>query len=128
MFHKPIVIIFLAVIFLLLFQLVFDVNPFIAGDYFFAQVGSAVGLSAGVPANPFNTLAGQLKEKELTLLQKEEELAQQERILKEILDNNKTDNSKTLIYFLVIGVILLGLISLNYYLDFRRKKKLDGNL
>lgn len=83
-----------------------------------AKFSSAVGLSVGVPENPINTLARQLEEKEKRLAQKEEDLLKKEDDLKKIIREDKT------VKFLMIGIVVLFfLVMLNYFLDYKRRKK-----
>ena len=83
-----------------------------------AKLGSAVGVSTSVPENPFNKLASQLKEKEEALALKEQELNLKAEEL-------SSDNGGQDILIIVLGagiVVLFGLVLLNYYLDYRRRK------
>ena len=76
-------------------------------------------MSVSVPENPFNRLALQLKEKEERLNQKEIELSEREKDLRNI----KSGQNRLVTGLLVGIVILFGLVILNYYLDWRRRKK-----
>ena len=93
-------------------------SPVSITKFFGAKLGSAVGVSTSVPENPFNKLAGQLKQKEEELALREQEL----NLKAEELDsgNNSQD---LLIIVLGIGIVVLfALVLLNYYLDYRRRK------
>lgn len=99
------------------FQIAFDDNLIIAGRYFLAQADMAagVGASASVPQNPFNSLVQQFQEREQMLSEKEKELQQKDAALQEQA-NGKHNNQN---WFLVV---LLILVLLNFYLDYRRRK------
>ncbi len=116
--HKLKIFFFLFI--LISFLSVLGTNPLDLGKFIGAQIGSAVGIkvTAGVPANPFNTLALQLKEKEEKLAQKEVELNKKEGELNRIASlQNK------LILAMSIGIVVLFfLIILNYYLDYKRRQ------
>lgn len=103
-------------------QFAFNVNPIAISKYLVAQVGSGIGTTASIPPNPFNTLAQQLEEKEETLLKKEGELQQKESVFQERVDKEQNSQSRTLTYLLAGGGVLLILVLLNFYLDFRRKQ------
>jgi hypothetical protein len=113
-------IFFLAVI-IVSFLYNLGVNPIDIVKFIGAEFTSAVNVSgsASVRENPINSLALQLKNKEVALAQKEQSLQDEEASLQKIgsLQNN-------LIIFLSIGIVILFiLIILNYYLDYRRRKK-----
>ncbi|PLX27090.1 hypothetical protein C0583_05090 [Candidatus Parcubacteria bacterium] len=108
--------------FLLLFSVVFlsylGLNPIDLSKYFGASFSSAIGMSVGVPDNPYNKLASQLKEKEEMLNARENALNEREASI------GGTLSDETLIMIMGSGIILLFLlIIINYYLDFRRNKK-----
>jgi len=88
--------------------------------YFVAQVGSEIGVSVSVPPNPFNQLAQQLEEKEISLLEKEKELEQKEA---ELSEKNISERENRFLFLILGGGILLVLILiiLNFYLDYRKK-------
>jgi len=110
---------FLAFI-LIYFLLILGINPVDVGKFIGAKFGSAVGMSISVPENPFNRLALQLKEKEERLVQKEQELNQKESEL----DSANNFSQNKLVFILMVGIIILFvLVLLNYYFDYRRKKK-----
>ena len=91
-------------------------NPINVGQYFGAQVGSAVGMSVDIPENPFNKLALQLKEKEERLDQREKELEQREQ---ELTASGGTDNQTA--FFIASGIMVLFFLLLaNFYMDWRR--------
>jgi hypothetical protein len=99
----------------------FRVNPVDIVKYFGAQVGSAIGVSVSVEPNPFSQLAQQLKEKEIQLQEKEKILAQRET---ELRDRDFLGGGK-IILGLISGllIILFILILLNFYLDYKRRRK-----
>ena len=81
--------------------------------YFMAQAGSAIGVSASVPPNPFNTLAKQIKEKEDELNLRERDVNAREQALEKGKERG----------FLVYGSfgMLLLLVMANFYLDYKRR-------
>jgi len=97
------------------------VSPIDYTKYLGARFSSAVGVSstASVPANPMNTLAMQLKEKEDRLNIWESQLDKRETDLRSesaVLENK-------VIWGMMIGIfILFFLILLNYFLDWHRRK------
>jgi hypothetical protein len=116
-------LLFLAVIIVTLLYN-FGLNPVNVGRYVGAQFGRAVGLSVGVPENPFNKLALQLEEKEDQLNVREKSLNEQEAKLAAQAEVRYSP----LLTGLTIGVIILFLLVIfNYYLDYRRKKRAEKN-
>ena len=93
----------------------YEVNPLAVVRYFLATAGSTVGVSLGVPENPFNTLAQQLKEKETRLENREYVLDEREGELEE----RSLFLPSEIILNLILGmmIMLLSLISLNFYFD-----------
>jgi cell shape-determining protein MreC len=83
------------------------------------QLGSVVGMYAAVESNEYNTLAQQLREQQEALDLREQQLNEQQAVIeKEIRQNNSSST------WLIgsIGVLLLGLVLLNYYFDWRRAR------
>ena len=87
-------------------------NPIDIGVFFGAKMSSAIGMKVGVPENPFNKLAFDLKQKEERLDEREKELNQREKTIREIRDNNSND---LLIIILGIGIgifiVLIAILS-----------------
>lgn len=82
-----------------------------------SMVASAIiTSSAAVPANSDNTLAQQLREKEMTLNEREQRVAQLEEI------RNQSDNRSTTLSLISLGasLVLFGLVALNFYRDAQR--------
>lgn len=73
---------------------------------------SAVGVYTEIPSNPTNALNKQLQEKEAELLKKEAEI------------NNRQAPFQNKIF--IGGGIILTLVLLNFYLDYRHRKN-SGN-
>jgi hypothetical protein len=100
------------------FFLVLGMNPVDLSRIITGKMGQAVGISVGVSENKYNKLAAQLEDKEDRLDAREGELA--------LLEKKMSDSYKgqeTLILFLFAGImILFMLVSVNYYLDYKRKK------
>ena len=88
------------------------------GNYFLAQTGSAIGVSVSVPPNPFNTLAQQLQEKEDSLHFRERDLEAKE---KKLTEDGKNLSGKFV--YVVLGLLTI-LVSVNFYLDYKRRKKI----
>ena len=118
MYKKNIILIilFLVIAASFVFRVGFNTDTLTVSRYFVAQVGSAIGVSVNIMPNPFNTLAQQLAEKEEELLQRETLLlAEQE---------GKTQGGIVLYLSLAIGAVLLFLILLNFYLDYRKRNRI----
>jgi len=123
--HKTpllLLLLFLIVTVLVSMQVVFKANPIDISRYFIAQIASSIGVTVGVPSNPFNTLAQQLQEKESVLIEKEKEIKQKEIALQEQTKGESAGQKRTLLYILFGGALLLSLIALNFYLDYRRRR------
>ncbi len=119
---KIIVFLFLCLIFVFGFSWRFyKVSPVEIFSYFRAQIGTTVGMSVGVAENPFNTLAKQLKEKELRLKEKEELLNAKEIELEE----KKFSRAGEVILAIILAIIIIQfiLILLNFYLDYKNRKR-----
>jgi hypothetical protein len=76
------------------------------------QLGQAVGASATVVPNQYNSVAAQIVQKEQEIALREAELAAQE---------GSNEMNAGLIYTTIIGAVLLFLILLNFYLDHTRR-------
>lgn len=85
-----------------------------------ANLSRAVGMSTSVPENQYNRLALQLSEKEKNLNVRESELEEREAQLK----TSGYPLQIKLMGVMAGGIFLLFiLISLNFYFDYRRKRK-----
>jgi hypothetical protein len=94
------------------------------GRYDFVDFSaSVVGMTVGVPSNPANTLAEQLKDKENVLLGKERALAEREAVVSEQLSSDRKRDT-TFIYLYGVNGTLLFLILLNFYFDYERRRHL----
>jgi tetrahydromethanopterin S-methyltransferase subunit G len=82
------------------------------------QLGAVVGMYAGVEPNQYNLLAQQLDERSRELDAREAELAQQEVLIKETVGQERT----SIVYATAIGFLLLLLVLLNFYLDWKRNR------
>lgn len=118
---RVLTIFFLLIAAAIIYQAIFNANPVSVGRYLLAQIGSSVGIVVSVPPNPFNILAQQLKEKELALADRENELRQGEIAVTNKIASDLATQNRIFIYLLIIGGILLLLILFNFYLDYRRK-------
>jgi hypothetical protein len=85
---------------------------------FARELGAAVGASAGVLPNEYNTLAQSLLKKEAEVNQRAAALAEREAAVMRQGDEKST---KLVFVVLSVGGLLLVLILLNFYLDWRRK-------
>ena len=102
------------------FFFVSGLNPVDISVFFGAKLGRAIGMSVGVPNNPFNKLALELKQKEVELDQREKDLIKQEEGL-----SGTGANDNLLIYGLGIGIfILFVLVGVNFYFDRRRRTRI----
>lgn len=81
---------------------------------------AAVSISAGVPANPDNTLAQQLQEKAAQLD------AQQQHIQQ--LEQSLGGSDQLALYSLLASLVLLLLVAANFYFDWRRSRSTGGAL
>jgi len=106
------------------FLIYLGLSPVDVGRYIGAQFGAAItgdsptNISVSIPANPFNTLALQLKEKENKLTDREKGIDQRESDL-----IRAGSLQSKLLWILSIGIIILfALIILNYIMDFKRRK------
>ena len=88
---------------------------------FMRQFGSAASVTAGVVANPYNTLAQALSKKEIELETREAEIAAKEAAAQN-LRNNIGSGSLVPIVALGAALLLLFLILLNFYLDWKRSR------
>jgi len=98
------------------------VDPIDVGRFIGAKLGRAIGISTStsVPPNPFNSLALQLEEKKKFLDDKEDYLNQKEE---EIYLKNVREQRRLIIILAAGLAVLLVLIAVNFYLDYKRKKK-----
>lgn len=98
------------------------INPVDLGRFLGARIGLALNVtsSASVPANPFNTVALQLKEKEVVLDEREADL---ERI-KAGLSDETASLKQWLVYLVPLVAALLILVLMNFYFDYRERKLL----
>jgi hypothetical protein len=89
---------------------------------FAKQMGLAIGMTAGVKENGYNTLARELKEKDAEITARETALAEKEAA---ILRSQGESNARMSFLILGIGLLLLSLILLNFYLDTKRRREAD---
>jgi hypothetical protein len=95
-------------------------NISLGSQEFARQLGAAVGASAGVLPNEYNTLAQSLLKKEAEVTEREKAVAAQEA---EILRPGATKDTMLVFTVLSVGLLLLLLILLNFYLDWKRRKE-----
>lgn len=120
MMHNLKVAFFLMIV--IYFFAMIGVNPLDVGSFFGAKFGSAIGMSTSVAENPFNKLAVQLEQKEKALDIREQRVEKMEREL------TSGFGYGGIIYLLAAGVaILFFLLLINFYLDYKRRKKNSTN-
>jgi hypothetical protein len=108
------------IIFLLAFSVAFRSSPFTIGKYLVAQVGSGIGVTATIPVNPLNTLTQQLRDKDAVLQERENVLLQREA---EIQSNAIEQENRLPLYFAAGGIVFASFIALNFYLDYKRRRR-----
>jgi hypothetical protein len=113
-------LLFLLIIIVGFFSLI-GLNPINITEFLGAKFGQAVGMSVSIPENPFNRIALQLKEKENNLNEREAALSAKE---KQISQTEIGGGQNNLMRVLIVGIIILFiLVIVNYYLDYRRRKR-----
>jgi len=87
-----------------------------------ALLGNAIGISAAVPPNEFNSLVAQFSEREKELDARAAALSAREQSLLSELDARQQDRMN-IVYSYLFGftIFLLSLVIVNYYLDFHRQ-------
>lgn len=107
----------------LAFLFFLNINPADIGSFLGANIGGAVSTTinkASVTENPFNKLALDLSKKEKELNRYEQLLLERER---EIEGNSSLVSNKALMSIGALLAALLILIILNFYFDYKRRKK-----
>lgn len=94
----------------------------IVGEEAFRYLANAVGITVGVAPNPINTAIAQLREREQATLSKEAELQQREELLRARLDRTSYRERTLFVYSIAVSVLLLGLVIVNFYLEYRKRK------
>lgn len=90
----------------------------------YENIASAVGMTLEVPKNEFNSLASALEERDAQLDEREQAIEARDRAIREIvLEENAKRNKLTIIVLTAITFLLLLLIGVNFYIDFRRGQK-----
>lgn len=97
----------------------FSPNTFVGGLH--GHLANTVGISVGVPANPYNTFNQQLEDKKQELDEREKGIEDYESFLLSQADSLKIVNTVAVAGTSVSG-ILLALVGMNFYWDFRRNK------
>ena len=82
--------------------------------------GASVGTSMVIPENPYNSLAQELKDKQIALDEREQALNKKPAI-STIVQGTWSDRLG--VYSFFISIILLVLIGFNFYYDVSRQKK-----
>ena len=86
-------------------------------------MGNAVGVSAAIPPNEFNSLASQLSDKEREINLRAQALSAREQSILSELDSIQMER-ETRVYQYLFGLtaLLLVLVGMNYYLDYHRRE------
>ena len=82
------------------------------------QLGSVVGMYASTEPNEHNVIAQQLKERAEELDEKEAALERQQQ---EIVERAVARDKTSVVFIAAIGLLLLILVSMNFYFDWRRR-------
>ena len=85
----------------------------------FKQLGNVVGMYASIEPNEYSMLAQEIKEKQAELDNREIAIAEKESVL---ADDRATNDRTAVVYVTVISSLLLVLVMLNFYLDWKRRK------
>ncbi|MFP4022802.1 MAG: hypothetical protein ACLFNR_00130 [Candidatus Paceibacterota bacterium] len=88
---------------------------------FFAN---AVGVSVGVEENAYNKIARQLEERAEELDSREESLAEMEEEIISQIKEEKRKERVALLYTFLISAVLAILLFTNFYLDWKRGKRI----
>ena len=100
-----------------------ELAPHWGSRLFFSETASLVGVSVGVPPNPTNTLAEELKNKELSLAEREKALSQKEALFSSATQTER-QKDETYLYLFVTNGTLLFLIMIHLYFDHERRRRL----
>jgi len=84
------------------------------------QFANTVGMFAAVPKNEKNSLAQGLQQKQQELTEREMLVEQKEQAL---AYKNESNGKTAVVYITAIGGLLLLLILMNFYLDWRRNRR-----
>lgn len=85
-----------------------------------------VGIGASIAPNEFNSLAEELQSRSQNITVREQELSLRESQLGiEYRNAIKNNNRVTLFALLAVTLVLVSLILLNFYLDYKRGKSLS---
>ena len=86
------------------------------------NIAGVVGMTVGVPQNEANTLAQQLRAKELDLESREQAIdAREQDVRALIVDETAKNNRNTIILIIGVALFLAALIGANFYLDYKRR-------
>ena len=89
------------------------------------NLASVIGVSAGVLPNKYNTLAQQLEETKQELDKREQKLIERKASLEVRASEGNTAQNKTVLYGIAISSVLFILVVINFYLDWRRRRKFE---
>jgi hypothetical protein len=96
------------------------------GTTFINKIGAQVGISVGVSPNEFTKLAQEVTQKQAEIEAREIAVAEREKALER---REETSGIFSLeLYVTVIAFILLILVLLNFYLDWRRDYYVDMDM
>lgn len=105
---------------LLFYQNFFSDNPHVLSTAA-GQVASVVGMSVEIESNQYNTLASVLQEKEEELNERELRIEEMEKQVLAELSEERKENRRIFLYISFVGLILLSLIMINFYMDWRKR-------
>ncbi len=84
----------------------------------------SVGVSVGVEENEYNQVAEQLKERANQLDSREQSLAELEQEIKAELIAERQAERRAFLFLSVASVVLMALLAVNFYLDWRRSERI----
>ncbi len=107
-------------------------NAFFLGNssglnYLVQHLANAVGVSVGVEENQYNLVAKQLEEKAVELENQEIILRDLEREIVEQISENRRYERRAFLYTSIVGLVVIFLLLLNFYLDIKWRKKKNSN-
>lgn len=90
-------------------------------DFAYANAAAVIGMGATIQPNEFNSLAQSLEQKQTELTEREKSLiAREEALGREYRETIASNNRLTLMVIGGVTLILITLILLNFYLDWKR--------
>lgn len=91
----------------------------------FPNLLAQVGITVGVPANPYNTLNDELSQEQAQLTQEQQDLAAREAA--DASSSAAATATPLGTWYIALGVaITAALVILNFYLDWRRSRRVES--